>query len=339
MAEATTPAAGVDKSDAGLLNRMSSLLDREDQEQAAAPEPEPSAPAAAPEPAEPEPQQATPATDEPTPDDIQEGDEAPQPSAADEFEIVHNGTQHKLPRAEVIKLAQQGFDYTQKTQALAEHAKGLSVALQRAAEIEQLAPLVASEQAELMSLQSQLKAYDGVDWVAVASNPETRDQYPAHRARFDQLRDAVGATQQRLAQAAQEVQRRRAEVVQVQLAQEVQRLPEFVPAWKDPAKYEADSKEVIQWMASKGIDIKQVQPYLDSAFSCYVVYNAMRYDKLAQSKHDKSKILQQAPPVTRPGIANTPASAKAEKEQAIARKFKKSGTLEDGAALLLQRMK
>ncbi len=338
MAESTQAATPVDTSEAGILARLGAFEARKDQEQAATEEEQTSPPAAPAPEVKPEPQQATP-SDEPTPEDIQEEADAPQPSAADEFEIVHNGAQHKLPRAEVIRLAQQGFDYTQKTQALAEHAKDVSAALQRAAEIEQISPLVANERAQLLTLQAQLKEYDGVNWVAVATNPETRDQYAAHRARFDELRDGIAMAEKRLQHADAEIKQRKDEVVRFQLAQEVQRLPEFVPAWKDPAKYEADSKEVIAWMASKGIDIKQVQPYLDSAFSCYVVYNAMKYDKLAQSKHDKSKLLQQAPPVTRPGIANTPGTAKAEKEQAIARKFKKTGSLEDAAALYLQRMK
>ncbi len=338
MAEATTPSSGVDTSDAGILNRLAAFESNRDEEQAA-PEEEQRAPAAAVPEAKPEPQEATPATDEPSPEDIPDEEAAPQPSAGDEFEIVHNGAQHKLPRAEVIKLAQQGFDYTQKTQALAEYAKGLGTALQRVNELEQIAPLVANERATLQSLQAQLKEYDGVNWVAVATNPDTRDMYAAHRARFDQLRDSVAETHQRVTQAEQEIRRRKDEVVNVQLQQELQRLPEFVPAWKDPAKYQADSKEVIDWLASQGVDMKQVQPYLDSAFSCAVVYKAMKYDKLLKSKGDKSKLLQTAPPVTRPGIANTPGSAKAEKVQAIERKFKKTGTIEDGAALLLQRMK
>jgi hypothetical protein len=338
MAEATNPSEGVDRSEAGIINRLAVFEVRKDQEQVAA-EDEHTSPPAATAPEEPEPQQATPATDELTPEDLPDEDAAPQPSAADEFEIVHNGAQHKLPRAEVIKLAQQGFDYTQKTQALAEYAKGLGTALQRLNELEQIAPLVANERATLQSLQAQLKEYDGVNWVAVATNPETRDMYAAHRARYDQLRDSVAQTSARLTEAEQEIRRRKDEVVSVQIKQELQRLPEFVPEWKDQARYEADSKDVIQWMASQGIDIKQVQPYLDSAFSCSVVYKAMKYDKLLKSKGDKSKLLQQAPPVTRPGIANTPGSAKAEKELKIAKQFKKSGSVEDAAALYLQRMK
>ncbi len=48
-------------------------------------------------------------------------------SQEDLIEIVHNGVKHSLPRNEVVKLAQQGFDYTKKTSALAPHRRLLQL--------------------------------------------------------------------------------------------------------------------------------------------------------------------------------------------------------------------
>lgn len=71
----------------------------------AEPAPEPAAPEAAPEP--------EPAAPEP----------ARTQQAEQVFEVVVNGVVEKLPLAQLVALAQQGKDYTQKTQALAEKVR------------------------------------------------------------------------------------------------------------------------------------------------------------------------------------------------------------------------
>src|SRR6478609_4380961 len=81
------------------------------------------------------------ASDEPTVDDLPEveaKEAAPQSADDAEFEIVHAGKQVKLTRADLIKHAQQGFDYTIKTQALAEKERAITETLTRAQEMEQM---------------------------------------------------------------------------------------------------------------------------------------------------------------------------------------------------------
>src|SRR6478736_5910659 len=105
----------------------------------AAPEPKKVAP---PEPVTPEQDPpADDASDEPTVDDLPEveaKEAAPQSADDAEFEIVHAGKQVKLTRADLIKHAQQGFDYTIKTQALAEKERAITETLTRAQEMEQM---------------------------------------------------------------------------------------------------------------------------------------------------------------------------------------------------------
>lgn len=48
-----------------------------------------------------------------------------EPQAEPTFEIVHNGEKKQVTQSELINLAQQGFDYTQKTQALAQQRREL----------------------------------------------------------------------------------------------------------------------------------------------------------------------------------------------------------------------
>lgn len=48
-----------------------------------------------------------------------------EPQAEPTLEIVHNGEKKRVTQSELINLAQQGFDYTQKTQALAQQRREL----------------------------------------------------------------------------------------------------------------------------------------------------------------------------------------------------------------------
>src|SRR6478609_987334 len=98
----TNPATGVEP--AGIESALESSFGIEPPEPKKAPPPEPA------------PEQDPPAddaSDEPTADDLPEVEPQATPQSADdaEFEIVHNGKQVKLTRADLIKQAQQGFDY------------------------------------------------------------------------------------------------------------------------------------------------------------------------------------------------------------------------------------
>jgi len=333
MAEATNPQAGVPQAAPSIENRLQAFFQRSEEPAEAEPEQE----AAAPEPAEqePAPVEATPA-DELTPEDLPEDAAPQQPVTADEFEIVHDGKQHKLPRAEVIRLAQQGFDYTQKTQAVAEKSKAVDGIMQRVSEMEQILPQIAAEQAQLAAFKAQLAPYEKVDWVQLATDNPL--EYPKYRAQYDLLVTSHNQTAQRVGQVMGEYQQRAMEARQTNLAQQYQKLQELVPEWKDQTKFKAGTTEVHSYLLGLGAD-PQVLSSLSDALSVSVARKAMLYDKLLKSKGEKSKLLQTAPPVTRPGVAHTPQSANADKAQEAARKLKKTGSLDDAAALYLQRMK
>lgn len=68
---------------------------------------------------------ASPAAAAPAPSASSSGSQPPTGAPEQEYEITHNGQKHKVPLAKLIELGQQGFDYTQKTQTLAEQQKQL----------------------------------------------------------------------------------------------------------------------------------------------------------------------------------------------------------------------
>ncbi len=331
----TNPAPGV-APQASPEDRIAAILGKQDT--ASADEAEPAPTEAAPE----TPQETAPVeqaqTDELTADDLpDEQAEAPSESG-DEFEIVHNGQARKLTREETIRLAQQGFDYTVKTQQVAETAKVVNERLQRLEQVQQVQELLLSEHATVKALESQLAQYQNIDWVRLATDDPL--EYPKHRAQYDSLVQSYNVAARAYGAKAEAVGTQLGRIKQDMLAQEAAILPKLVPAWSDPAKFEAAKTEMVQYLRSQGVDPQMVAgKYLDNAFALKTLYQSMQYEKLHNAKRDKVKQLRSAPPVVRPGASQPPTSASAEKEKQAQQRLRKSGSLEDAASLLLNRMK
>jgi hypothetical protein len=278
------------------------------------------------------------ASEELTPDDL-EVEQQPTQSAGDAFEIVHNGQQVKLSREETIKYAMQGFDYTQKTQALANKDKQVAQQLQALSQIQQVHPQLIQKQAQLEAIKSNLSQWQGVNWVKLAT--EDPLGYAPARAQYDQLvqefQRAHGDFEQTQAAVNQHVQGVRAQRAQA----EYEILPKLVPEWADQSKRAAGESMVAKHYAETyGVGPDELGASLGgSALALATAYKAMKYDQLLKGKAEKVKQLRSAPPMTRPGAATSPDMAKANKDKELNTRFRKSGTVEDAAALLLNRMK
>lgn len=245
-------------------------------------------------------------SDELTAADIDaEDDEPKEPGTDESFEIVHNGQAHKLSRTELIEYGRKGFDYTQKTMDVAETKRQYTDRLQALSQVEQVQPLLAQELAQVSALQGQLQSQRYSDQEMLRLS---RDDFVEHATRSEernflqrQLHQAAGQYQQK----AQAVQQYVGQLSQFQLQQEAARLPELIPAWRNPEKASADKTEIAKYLQSSGVDMSQVGRYLDNAVAMKMVLQSMKYERLQQAKADKSKQLRTAPPVIRPG-ANVP---------------------------------
>lgn len=283
-------------------------------------------------------QPESPADAELSPDDLDTGEQpAEQPAVDDVFEIVHDGSQVKLTREEAIKYARQGFDYTQKTQRVAEKERFLDAKFQQWQQVEQITPHVMQDLAQVTALESQLSQYQNVDWVKVATDDPMG--YPALRAQFDLLERSYYAARDRYGQKQQHVTQQQAAIKAELLEREEARLPEVIPEWKDEAKRAAGKQLVAKYLQNNGIDVASAAGrYLDTAFSLATAYKAAKYDELVKAKGDKVKQLRTAPPLTRPGSASN-SSAKVEKDAQLKQNLRKSGSAQDAMAVILNRMK
>lgn len=331
MLEQTNPAGGVEQGAPSVEERMQRFISQsEDHGKQAEPPKKPEQPA---------PQQEQPVgqaeSEELTTDDIPSEGSGEQPEV-DAFNIVHNGQEVKLSRAEAIQHAQQGFDYTRKAQALAEDRQRVTESLARLAEAENVQPQLIAQLGEVRSLEAQVKQYENVDWVRYAS--ENIQEYAQQRARYDQLRDSYGRAVNSYNQTAQAARQQIGQAAQQAAAQEAEKVPGLIPEWKDQAKREAGLNELMKHYAAHGVNVQALSNKLTDAYSVAVAYKAMKYDQLLKAKTDKVKQLRTAPPVTRPGASQS-GTAPADQMQKLKDRLSKSGDVKDAAAILLQRWK
>ena len=337
MSEATNPQPGVDVAPTDI-ERMGAYLEQFDNEHAvptperpqAGPAQDQSAPAAA----QPESQ-----ADVLTPEDLPE---TPAPAQAQpeevDFDIPYQGQTRKVAtRAEAIELMSKGFDYTQKTQVLSEASRAAQERLQRAQEIEQVQQAVSNELGVVSALQQQLQQYQQVNWMQLAQDPV---QYAQVQAQYNALGQAYQQAAGALTAKVDAIKAAKQQMTAQTLQQEAARLPDYIPEWRDPQKYEAGRQEMLQYLQKAGADMNSVGRYLDSAFAVGVLHKAIQYDKLRDAKAAKVKQLRTVPPVTRPGAAQNAGAANADQQAKLMGRLKKGGgQLEDAAALLASRWK
>lgn len=332
MAEAATPATGANQEPLSVEQRMANFLVQHEEQ--TDPPPEPEQPTAAPTEAA---QQPEGQADELTPDDLPEiAAEANTQPAADEFEIVHNGQQRKLTRDETIRLAQQGFDYSQKMHAVAEQARQVQQQIQRVGEIEQLQNALAPDLAQVKALEAHLRQYQNVDWARHhADNPL---EAPGHFAQYQMLKDQYQGAMSQVQQKIGQIQQHKQALVAQNTQAQREKLLQLMPTWSDPEKYEQGAREIRTFLVKHGVDEQSIGQINDARL-VVMFYKAAQYDKLATAKATKAKQLQTVPPVTRPNASQGPGQIDADRQQKARDRLKRTGSIDDAAALLLSRMK
>ena len=330
MTEQTHPETGVSQ-EQDPYARMSNLLASQPTgpaETEDAPEPESSAEVEQPE---------SPASDEPTPDDLEVEQEPVEQLEVGAFEIVHEGQQHKLTREEAIKYARQGFDYTQKTQVLAEQKRQVDAQLRVLSEVQQAQPYLMQERAQVAAIEQQLGKFQNFNWVELATNDPMG--YPAQRAQYDVLVQAWQQAKGQYDHKEQAVKQHLSQALQQRHVAENARVSELIPEWKDPQKRSAGEQAMAKhFEAQYGVPFEELNSHLQGAVSVAVAYKAMKYDQLVKSKSEKVKQLRTAPPVTKPGSSST-GSAKADRAAEAMQRLRKTGSANDAMAAILNRLK
>ena len=225
--------------------------------------------------------------------------------------------------AEELKLGyRRQSNYTQKTQSLAESGK--------AAE-SQIEETTATMSALLSAAGADLSRFEGVDWErAAVENPE---QYKQAKASFEQTRSTYEFIKAQSDQY-QEQQQQQADTAQKEAATEsLTVLKTNIPNWSNDLYYsigEYAQKDL-------GVSSEEFNQVADHRIIT-ALYKAMQFDQ-AKTVAAKKKIKASPTKTLSGGKADATKATQSESSRKANERLRKTGRVEDAAAVILNRIK
>jgi hypothetical protein len=261
-------------------------------------------------------------------DDSQEAD----PSDERKYEVVVDGETQEVGLADLIKAYQIDASLTQRQQAFSNERKAFEpqrqqVLAERQAYTHLLGQVAGflAEQAPSEEAINQLMLQDPVEgWRA----KQVRDQIMAKAQEFF-------AGYQDMTRGAQAMQQRaRAENMQAAVAQ----LPVLIPEWRNQELAARERTAIGQVMVEKwGFTVEELNE-IDDPRAMVIARKAWLYDRMIAQKGKAFRTgkIQNTPRPLPPGSKQPARPTNERRTQAIADRARKSGTIEDAAAWILE---
>lgn len=272
--------------------------------------------------------------DDDTDADTDEEGEEDEDSDEDEpvYRVKMAGEEREITQSELIKLAQQGADYTKKSQQVAEERKRLEAEAKIVEEARKEREEYSNRLQALQQYLEQnapreddleyLKENDPIGYaVKVAELTQKKEQMAAVRAEQERL----AAMQQ-----AEEVQQQRSYI-----AQQAQLVSQLIPEYADAQKGESLRKELRAYAKSIGYTDEEVNSVYD-ARTVKALYDAMQYAKLQQAKPGVTKKVSQAPKAMKAGNVKSNKQSNGEQVKRNKAQLKQSGRVRDAAKIFEQ---
>lgn len=274
--------------------------------------------------------------DEPTEDNEDEPseEESEEEQPAPTVKLKVNGEEIEKPLEEVISLAQQGMDYTQKTQKVAEERKALEEYAQTiAVQEQQLQASVQTQQAfiqdiaQLTAIDNQIAQYQKVNW----DQMNEADPVEAQRLffKYSQLQTQRGEVANALAQKQQHIEYEKAQRTQQLIQQGKEILARDIPGWNNDM-----AREILQASKDYGFADGELNSVVDPRV-VKVLHDAIQWRKLQANPTAKQKI-SQAKPIVKPGAKDNKQQANSQDRQ-LREHVRKTGDA-NAAAKLIERM-
>ena len=254
-----------------------------------------------------------------------EQDEPAEDSDYEDIEI--DGETFRVPpKIRESVLRQQ--DYTRKTQEVAETARVLQSAREHAHLVEQFNQATSQEQDQLREMTSQLAQYRQLDWNSMDSETMLRAQI-AER----QLRERASDLQSSLSQRANQFTAHVAKLKADQLAAANEYLRKNIP------KFTSETAVALRkYAVGEGYTDPELESVNDPRF-VKLIWKAQQYDTLKAGQKSAVEAVKKAPPVIKPGASHGQNQVAANQYKQARDRLRKSGSMEDAAALFMRRMK
>jgi hypothetical protein len=249
------------------------------------------------------------------------------PEEEQRFSVKVAGEEKELTLSELKSLAQQGADYTKKTQQVAEQRKALEA---EAEAIEQAKYLRDAYAQRLQAMEQLLNAPEQGEDLEYLKESDPIG-YAVRVAEKQQQREQLQAIQIERQRIAEQQQAEYAQQMQGYLAQQAEQLSKVLPEYTDPVKGEALRTELRSFAKSNlGFSDEELSQVRDSR-QVIALHKAMLYDKLQQAKPNVNKRVSEAPKTLKSGNSVKPATSDQIKRQS--NQLKQTGRVRDAAKL------
>lgn len=262
-----------------------------------------------------------------TQEEAEEGEEAAESEGVEEPEeqeeaeeeqeeptvtLKHDGKEVTLKQSEVVDLAQQGFDYTQKTMKLAEERKALDASRGEVAQQRKdYEALHGHYKANLETLGRVIEAELGTPPPITLAQQDAA-QYLAQKELYDRRKDKLNQVRAELDSLEQDAHRQR----QAEFAQKVQSteqaLKDTLPGWSD-----AKAQELFDYLGKQGLNFENLGIGIAEKGLFEMAHKAQAYDQLVE-KRAQMKPVKNLPKVAAPQARNQPAQL-ARRQEAMRR--------------------
>ena len=243
------------------------------------------------------------------------------------YRVKAAGEEVEVTLDDLIKGYQQGKDYTQKTQALAEQRKAIEA---EKAAVDQAKTLRDQYAQRLEMIEQVLKQQEPQEDLNALkeSDPIGYAVKVAEQQQRQQQLYAIQAEKQRLAHQQQTEHQQR---LQQLVAEEQQKLAQAIPEFADPQKGNVVRTEIRDYAKQVGFTDDDLAQVYDSR-AVLTLWKASQYDKLVKGKPEVTKKVTEAPKMLRPGAANS-APPEQKQYQTQRKVLRQSGKAKDAAAI------
>lgn len=260
----------------------------------------------------------------------EQDDDGSEESVSDQdeqrFQVKVGGEDKELTLTELKSLAQQGADYTKKTQQVAEQRKAVEAEQKAIEEAKYMRDAYAER---LQAMEQLLNAQQPVEDLEYLKESDPIG-YAVRVAEMSQNKDklyAVQAERQRIAEMQQAEQQ---QGMQQYLSEQAAKLSETLPEYSDPVKGETLRSDLRKFAKNLGFSDQELSAVRD-ARHVMALYKAMQYDKLQQSKPQLNKRVSEPPKTIKSGNSNT--SVNTDQAKKTMAQLQKSGKVRDAASV------
>lgn len=226
-------------------------------------------------------------------------------------------------------------DYTRKTQEVAEQRKQIEQGYAQLQQLQQIQQQNVEAVANMLLIDKQIEQYQNVDWNALY------DTDPAEFVRQKEFFRDIQNSKQDLERFIGETQQALSYEQQARLQQaQVEARKELESSLKWDGKKATDAANYIKDYIGKGITERDFAALNNGQFGPVPIiwaYKAMQYDKLQAGKAEATKKVSNLPKASKPGQSK--GTVTQQRDADLRSSLRKSGSVDDAAALFLARMK